>query len=313
MIKLGDKRLSGVWSATPTPFDKKFQVDARSIKRMVDHHVRLGVNGLFLGGTCGEGAWLTLRQFERLVSVTAECSKGRLLIAAQVTDNSASRIIENIDSAKRAGADIAVIAPPHFLLNATADNLLELYRDAIRASSLPVGVYDRGQHGAVQVPADVLGIILLEKNVIMMKDSSSDPQRRESALAVRRKRPGLALLTGDELNAAPYMTAGYDGVLLGGAIVVGHCARLMMEAADAGDERELTRLQARMRRLLLDLYGGEKIACWLSGLKHALVEMGIFSTHRNLLGYPLTADCRRAVSNALKRDADLIFPAAVRN
>ena len=54
-----------------------------------------------------------------------------------------------------------------------------------------------------------------------------------------------------------------------------------------------------MRRLLLDLYGGEKIACWLSGLKHALVEMGIFSTNRNLLGYPLTPGCRRAVSNAL--------------
>jgi 4-hydroxy-tetrahydrodipicolinate synthase len=313
MIKLGDKRLSGVWSATPTPFDKNFDIDAPSIKRMVEHHIRLGVNGLFLGGTCGEGAWLTRGQFERLVSVTAACSKGRLLIAAQVTDNSASRIIENTGIARRAGADIALIAPPHFLLNATPENLLSLYREAVRGSSLPVGIYDRGHHGAVQVPAEVLATILTEKNVVMMKDSSCSTERRENALAVRRRRPGLALLNGDELNAAPYMTAGYDGVLLGGAIVVGHCARLMMDAASAGDERRLSSLQRRMRRLLLDLYGGEKIACWLSGLKHALVEMGIFSTNRNLLGYPLTPGCRRAVSNALKRDADLIFPAAARS
>jgi hypothetical protein len=97
-------------------------------------------------------------------------------------------------------------------------------------------------------------------------------------------------------------------VLLGGAIVAGHCARLIVDAARTGRERELAKLEQRMSRLLFDIYGGEKITCWLSGLKHSLVEMGVFRTHNNILNYPLTPSCRRAIKTALKRDADLIFP-----
>ncbi|HYF51054.1 MAG TPA: dihydrodipicolinate synthase family protein [Planctomycetota bacterium] len=308
MIRLGDKRLTGVWSATPTPLTEKLDVDVASVRRMVEHHVRLGVNGLFVAGTCGEGPWLTRDQFERLVAATAEHSNGRLLIAAQVSDNSAGRVLDNIAIARRAGTDIAVIAPPTMLLNATRENLLTMYREAIRGSALPVGVYDRGRHGPIVVPAEVLGDAMLEENVVMMKDSSSDPERRDRALAVRRKRPGLSLLTGDEFDSASYLKAGYDGVLLGGAIVTGHAAGLMIEAAQRKDDAALKTIQDRVRRLLYDLYGGEKIECWLSGLKHALVEMDIFSTHRNLLNYPLTPLCKAAIKTALERDADLIFP-----
>jgi len=44
-----------IWSATPTPFTMDREVDRESLGRMVEHHVRLGVDGLFLAGTCGEG------------------------------------------------------------------------------------------------------------------------------------------------------------------------------------------------------------------------------------------------------------------
>ena len=47
--------LSGVWSATPTPLTQKMTVDTQSVKRMVDRHLRLGIKGLFVAGTCGEG------------------------------------------------------------------------------------------------------------------------------------------------------------------------------------------------------------------------------------------------------------------
>lgn len=52
----------GVWSAAPTPFTSKMDIDLVSIKRMIKHHIRLGVNGLFLAGTNGEGQLMTNRQ-----------------------------------------------------------------------------------------------------------------------------------------------------------------------------------------------------------------------------------------------------------
>ena len=44
-----------IWSATPTPLTPNLQVDVPSVQRMVDRHLKIGVSGLMLGGTCGEG------------------------------------------------------------------------------------------------------------------------------------------------------------------------------------------------------------------------------------------------------------------
>ena len=64
----------------------------------------------------------------------------------------------------------------------------------------------------------------------------------------------------------------------------------------------------RMNRLMWDVYGGKTISCWLTGLKHLLVEMGLFRTTRNHLRYPLTPACRRAIAGALVRERKALLP-----
>ena len=55
---LDPEKMKGVWSAAPTPLTNDMKVHKGDVKRMVGHHIRLGVNGLFLAGTNGEGPWL---------------------------------------------------------------------------------------------------------------------------------------------------------------------------------------------------------------------------------------------------------------
>lgn len=299
-------RMNGVWSATPTPFTDNMEIDADAIPRMVRHHLRLGIRGLFVGGTCGEGPWMTDLQRQELVRRVAECSAGRLLVAAQVTDNSAARIYDNMWLAQEHGADIVVIAPPYFLLNATPSTIASLYLEAIRRSPLPVGIYDRGLSGAVVVPNEVLAEVYAEDKVVLAKDSSGDPERRDIALAARAERPGLHLLTGNEFNCVEYLAHGYDGLLLGGGIFNGYLAGKIMAAFRRREIELANALQERMNQLMWDVYGGKEIACWLTGLKHLLVEMGIFGTTKNYLGYPLTDTCRDAIQAALEREADML-------
>ena len=300
--------LSGVWSATPTPLTQKMTVDTQSVKRMVDHHLRLGIRGLFLAGTCGEGAWMPERQKRLLVETVAKYAKGRMLVSVQVTDNSAARILDNMRTAREDGADIAVIAPPLFLLNATPRTLLNLYRHAIRESPLPVGIYDRGTFGSVVVPDDVLAQIYAEPNVIIVKDSSTNPVRRDIALAVRGKRPDLRLFDGDEFHCVDYLKAGYDGLLVGGGIFIGHLAGMIIKAVEDGDLPRAEKLQQRMNRIMYAVYGGKKITCWLSGLKRLMVEMRVFRTWNNYLDYPLTASCLRDIRKVLVKDRDVLLP-----
>lgn len=301
-------RLTGVWSATPTPFTEKMQTDVVAAKRMVDHHLRLGVGGLFLAGSCGEGAFMPEREKRRLVQTVVDRGAGRLVIAVQVTDNSAVRILDNVEAAKSDGADIAVIAPPNFLLNAKPDKVLNLYLAAVRNSPMPIGIYDRGAHSSVPVPDGVLKQVYHEENVVLVKDSSTNAVRRDLALAVRRKRPELRLLTGYEFGCVEYLKAGYDGLLLGGGIFNGYLAGKIIEAVHAGDLELAEKLQQRMNRMMYAVYGGKKITCWLSGLKKLLVDMGIFRTWRNFPDYPLTPSCIRAIQRVLDRDADVLLP-----
>ena len=289
----------GVWSATPTPLTEEGSVDVASVDRLVEHHVRMNVSGLMVAGTCGEGPWLTELDRETMVRRVARTAKGRLRIAVQVTDNSAVRTLDNIEQAESWGAEIAVVAQPYFLLNATADRQLTYYRDIARGSSLPVGFYDRGKASPYMMPDSHLEELLREPNIVMVKDSSQLPGHREVFLAARRARPGLVLLDGDEFDCVTYLQAGYDGLLLGGGIFNAGLAHQIIAATKSGDAGEAMRLQARMNDLMLRVYGGPKIECWMTGLKELLVQMGLFSTRANLLGYPLTDVCRQQITDAL--------------
>jgi len=302
------EQLTEVWSATPTPFTKTMQIDKVAARRLVDHHLRLGVQGLFLAGTCGEGAWMRDADRRELVRTVAERAAGRLTVAVQVTDNSAARILDNMRAAREDGADIAVIAPPYYLLNATPDNVAELYLEAIRKSPLPVGIYDRGNLGAVPVPDSALKRIYAEPKVVLIKDSSVDPRRMEIALRAREGRRDLRLLTGYEFGCVEYLAAGYDGLLLGGGIFNGRLARMIAEAAEQGEVDLAEQLQERMNRLMWDVYGGKEIKCWLAGLKHLLVRMGVFRTTECYLRYPLTAACQRSIERALQREKEVLLP-----
>jgi 4-hydroxy-tetrahydrodipicolinate synthase len=274
---------------------------------MVQRHIHMGVNGLFLAGTNGEGPWMPDTQRRRLVTAAVKYTEGRMLIAVQVTDNSTARILANIAEARDDGADIAVIAPPYFNVAGRPDTG-EMYLESIRHSPLPIGLYDRGRFGPIQVPDSALEAALMEKKVILLKDSSDDPLRRRIALRCRRRRPQLRLLTGCEFNCVEYLKAGFDGLLLGGGVFNGFLAHRIIAAVQEGHLAQAEKLQARMNRIMYGVYGGRKFKCWLAGEKKLLVEMGIFRTWKNYPNFPLTASCRKAITRTLVKDRDALLP-----
>ncbi|HRJ46068.1 MAG TPA: dihydrodipicolinate synthase family protein [Opitutaceae bacterium] len=281
-----------LWSALPTPLTGELQIDERSLERTLQSSIDAGVTGLFLGGTCGEGPWLPDRERIRLVRTAARFAQGRLKLAVQVSDNSGPRILDNIRAAQDAGADYGIIAPPLSMMNATEERVLDLYRSAITKSPLPMGLYDLGRGRAFAIPGERLRDIYLLPNLTLIKDSSADPERRKLALAIRAERPELRLFCGDEFNSLEYLEAGYDGLMLGGAVVTAPMLVRMIALLQAGHRAEAQAVEQEMVALLRGIYGGKALACWLTGLKYALVVQGLFATTASFLEYPLTPECR---------------------
>jgi dihydrodipicolinate synthase/N-acetylneuraminate lyase len=308
-----EPRYTGVWSAAPTPFDRDLAVDTDSVKRMVDHHHRLGVKGLFLAGTNGEGPWLPERELRTLVRTVVKANRGRMTIAVQVTDNSAARIVDNIGRAADDGADLAVIAPPYFGMSyasprETERRLEALYLEAVGRSPLPVGIYDRGTYSAVVIPERVLARVYLEPKVRVVKDSSVIASHLVLAINAREKRPELSLFCGYEFDGVKYLRAGYDGLLLGGGVFNGYLANLILKAMADGDERTAQACQEKMNRLMYTVYGGKKIKAWLSGEKYLLIKLGLFKTYRNFPDYPLTEREKAAIDKIVEREKAFLLP-----
>lgn len=281
-----------LWSAVPTPLDDKLSVDTAAVDRMIKAAVAGGMSGVFLAGTCGEGPWLQDKERIRLFEQAVASGEGKLEIAAQVTDNSGPRILDNIARAHEAGATLAIMATPSICMNPTGDRMVELFSAVARKSPLPLGVYDLGNHRAVSIPEDRLEEIYQLPNVVMVKDSSSSPTRRAIALAARKARPELQLFNGNEFKFIEYLDAGYDGCVFGGAVAVPAEMHQVVACFQAGEITEAQRRQDEMVRVLYGIYGGEKIECWLTGLKYHLVRRGLFASTTSFLGYPLTDTCR---------------------
>jgi len=303
--KLAERPL---WSATPTPLTEDFEIDLEATRRLVDHHLRLGVDGLFILGSCGEGPWLPRRLHRIFIREVCRHAAGRLTIGVQVTDNSALRVIENAQVAAEEGADVGIMAAPFKVFKPTPAGLTRMYLEAIEGSPLPMGIYDLGARDQVAVPGEVIAAALAHPKVVALKDSSGDEVRKATALEVREGRPGLRIMSGNEFDTVSYLADGYDGLVLGGAIFNGRLARRIMEAVQAGDLEGAQIMQDRMNELMWDVYGGKEISCWLRGLKHLLVRMGIFGTDNLLLDYEVTPECAARIEEALVREHDVLFP-----
>ena len=303
MNKLDD--LSGVWSATPTPLTKSLEIDSVSVKRMVEHHLRLGVKGLFIAGTCGEGPFLPRKEIRKLTTKTVEAAGGRLIIAVQVTDNSFSRVLENIAEAKADGADVAVIAEPWFLKIQENNPVLEKYYfKSVEKSPLPVGLYIR----LLLFPMNIYRQLFMHSNVRLIKDSSINSDMMRLCASASKKRRDLTALTGYEFGIPEYLKAGYDGALAGGGILIGGLICKMVEAARLRKFDEAANIQKHCAKILYATYGGKKIKSWLTGLRYALVRMGIFRSRAGYLEYPLPASVIKNIDNMIRKEKDFLLP-----
>lgn len=297
---------SRVWSACPTPLTVDYEVDSSSVMKMVEHHVKLGVDGLFAAGTCGEGPWLQRGEVRRLTSLLAEATAGRMVVSVQVTDNSAKKVLDNIQDAKSDGADVAIVSEPWFAIGCKGfyENY---YLNVLEESPLPVGVYVRKNI----LPPELYMEIMEHPNFCILKDSSCDEKIKEMAVETLKKRPDVSAMTGNEFDVASYLRAGYTGVVAGGGAVVSGLFKQMVTAAENGDYDLADSIQEKCNKVFHLIYAGEKNQGWLTAFKYTLYKMGVFDTRYSFLDFPFNADSARKIDEFVENMDETFLPSDV--
>lgn len=304
------KDFNGIWSAMCTPLNNDRTVDLEAIPRLIEHQLKLGVRGLFIAGTSGEGPWLPDNERFVLARAVVQAVKGRIPVSIQVTDNSAERMIDNVNRLAAAGVDIVVIAPPFFQSGPTQEFIYELYKQVIDASPLPVGIYNRGKYSSVPVEAATLERIIRLPKVMMCKDSAGDPECAKVILKTQAERKDFYALNGDEFAINKFIAQGYSGMVLGGGCFNAAMAQEIYDLAKAGKADAAAERQEHLNNVMFDVFGGKQITTWMAGQKTLMVRLGVFNTATSYMAYKMTDECSKAIDAVIAANKKYLLPEA---
>ena len=298
------KNIAGIWSSIPTPFTENLELDSESVLRLVEHHVRLGIKGLFLSSVIGEGLLMSNSMKMELAAEVVKSNKDRMLLSMLIVDNPAKLMIDNIKRIEDIGIDIAVIGFPFTPIDVEEGFLRELYLSVLEKSPLPIALF----HVNRVAPASLLGEILLHPKVILVKDFSSDPNITAMILnTVKGRENELFSLGGNEANCMPSVGRNYDGFVLNNGCFTGFIANAIFEFARADRITDAREVQEYMNSILVEIFGID-LDNYLIGQKQMMVELGIFNTAKTLLDCEISDECFKAIKRIAQKEKEFLLP-----
>ena len=102
-------------TAMVTPFGKDGNVDYELLKKLIDHLLSTGTDGILVSGTTGEGPTLTEEEKIELIEKTVEYVAGRVPVVAGTGSNNTKATIEYTNKvAKIDGVDAALVIVPYY-------------------------------------------------------------------------------------------------------------------------------------------------------------------------------------------------------
>jgi N-acetylneuraminate lyase len=130
----------GVWPALATPAKADGDVNVPVLERLVEHLIGKAVDGLYVGGTTGEGVYLSISQRKQLAETVLRVTNGRIPIMVHVGSMAVSDAVELTRHAYEHGA-----AAASSILPAKYDSFDSLYayyaRIAHAVPEFPVWTY----------------------------------------------------------------------------------------------------------------------------------------------------------------------------
>lgn len=212
------KLLRGVVPPVCTPFTADYEVDEKSLRRLINHLIDGGVHGLFVLGSTSEVAYLTDKRRADVIRIALDETAGRVPVVAGAIDMTTFRVNDHVRAAVEAGIDGIVLTAPFYVRTHPEEIALHFKLVKEACGDVPLYAYD--------IPVAANGVKLETSSVLKMakegviqglKDSSGNDAGIR-AVVLGAQKLGLkdfVVLTGSELTVDSALMAGAHGVVPG--------------------------------------------------------------------------------------------------
>ena len=282
-----------------TPLLDGGTLDHGAVVGMVERLIAAQVSGIFVLGTTGEAQALPYQVRSELVQLVCSTAAGRVPVLVGISDTVIEQSIRFAHDAQAAGANAAVLAAPYYFLLSQAE-LLRYVSGIARRVSLPLYLYNIPSLAKIAFAPETVCAAAQMPNVYGLKDSSGDMKYLAAVTAALRDRPDFSILCGPEECLAEAIRLGAHGGIAGGSNLWPELYINLYQAAIAGDEANVHRLQKTVLDISKFIYHRRpEHSSYLRGLKCALAAMGYCRNVMTEPFEPFTGDEAGAVRAAL--------------
>ncbi len=266
--------LKGIIPPIITPLINNSKIDEAGLKRLIEHLISGGVHGIFLLGTTGEGPHLSYKLRKDFINEACALIDNRIPVMVGITDTCIENSLEIADSAKSAGADAVVIAPPYYVPIAQIE-MVEYLENLVPQLPLPFLMYNMPSCTKMHMTVDTIKKAK-ELGAIGIKDSSGDMAYFYSLIEEFKDAPEFSIIAGSELFIPETIFNGGDGAVAGGANIFPRLFVDFYEASLEHNTKKVALLRKKIIQIENKIYNvGSHSSKYIKSIKSALSEMGI--------------------------------------
>lgn len=234
-----------------TAFDANGELDIEANKRIWEHLIKGGIDGVVLLGSTGEFFSMTIEQKYKIIEEAANYMKNRVKLYVGTACNLISETIELSNFALKKGAEaVMVIGPYYFSLS---NESIEYYFDTL-AKSIDGNIYlynfpDRT--GYDLNPDVTLKLLRKNKNIVGYKDTVSEMgHTRELLTKILKEFPNFEIFCGFDENFVHNMLSGGAGCIGGLSNLYPELFASWVNAINKKDFEKVENIQKQVNELM---------------------------------------------------------------
>ena len=236
----------GSMVAIVTPF-KGDKVDSKALEKLIDWHIKEGMDAIIPCGTTGEASTLDYDEHYKVIEITVKTAAGRIPVLAGTGANSTDEAIELTQKAKKLGADGALLVTPYYNKPTQEGLYLHYKKVAESVKGFPLVLYNVPGRTAVNILPSTVARLAEIKNIVALKEATGDMKQASEVL--RLAGDSISVFSGDDFTTlALYALGGKGSISVTANVAPGEQAA-MWDAWKAGDIETARRLHYKMEPL----------------------------------------------------------------
>ena len=283
--------INGVIPAPLSMFDSERNFDYDTFARQIDYFASEGADGVFIGGTTAEGAYLTAEERLQAIETVVRTAGDTLQIFAVVLRAATHLVVAELDALSRTPvAAVSAVTPFYYALDQTEIEIH--YRAIADRSPLPLVLYNIPQNTKNRLRVETTAKLAAHPNIVGIKDSSGDFMAFSHGLATSGD--DFCWIQGEDRLDAPSLLLGARAIVTGlGNVDI----RPYIELRDAvrhGDRETALHCQQRINELarIIAIADGKVV----QAIKSATALTGRATHHMRIAAMDLRPDTVEALS-----------------